>query len=43
MKKDRVTLNFRLKHFFTRHAWLKVISLVLAVMTWFYVHGKIKY
>lgn len=26
---------------FTNHPWLKLISLVLAVITWFYVSGEI--
>jgi hypothetical protein len=42
MNKENITLNFRFKHFFTRHTWLKIVSLALAIMIWFYVHGKIK-
>jgi len=43
MKKENITLNSRLKHFFTRHTWLKIVALALAIMIWFYVHEKIKY
>jgi hypothetical protein len=34
-------MGSRFISFFTRHTWLKVISLVLAVTTWLYVQGKI--
>jgi len=34
-------LIYRLKHSFTSHPWLKIISLILAIMIWFYVQGEI--
>ncbi len=43
MKKENVTLSSRIKHLFTRHTWLKIVSLALAVMVWFYVAEKIRY
>jgi hypothetical protein len=41
MKKEKVTLGLWIMNLFTRHIWLKIISLVLAVTTWLYVQGKI--
>ncbi len=41
MKKEKTSLGSRIISLFTRHTWLKIISLVLAVMTWLYVQGKI--
>jgi hypothetical protein len=42
MRNDiRVSIWFRVKHLFSYHPWLKVISLLLAVMVWFYVRGEI--
>jgi hypothetical protein len=43
MVKHKVSLLFRIKHVFVYHPWLKVVSLVLAVIVWFYVKGKIAY
>lgn len=40
MAKVRVSLEYRIGHWFTYHPWLKLISLVLAVMLWFYVSGE---
>ncbi len=37
----KISIFYRLKHVFTYHPWLKIISLVLAVIVWFYVKGKI--
>ncbi len=38
--------NFYIKdkiiHWFICHPWLKVISLILAVVVWFYVKGELK-
>jgi hypothetical protein len=39
--KEKTTLSIRIMNLFTRHTWLKIVSLVLAVMTWLYVRGKI--
>jgi len=41
MIKEKETLISKIKHLFTRNIWLKIVSLVLAVMIWFYVQGKI--
>lgn len=30
----------RVIYFFTTHPWLKLISLLLAVIVWFYVQGE---
>lgn len=29
-------------HWFSSHPWLKLIALILAVLTWFYVRGEIE-
>ncbi len=39
--KKKVRLRYRINHFFTYHPWLKLISLVLAVMLWFYARTEI--
>ncbi len=36
-----VHFGFRIKHWFTYHPWLKLISLLLAVILWFYVKGEL--
>lgn len=41
MPKEKIKFSYRVKHWFTYHPWLKVISLILAVMVWFYVRGEI--
>lgn len=41
MVKVRVSLEQRIKHWFTHHPWLKSISLVLAILLWFYISGEI--
>lgn len=41
MSKEKISLGFRIIHFFTYHPWLKLISLILAIMVWFYVRGEI--
>jgi len=40
MVKVKVSLDCRIKHWFTYHPWLKLISLVLAILLWFYVSGE---
>lgn len=42
MLKERISLVYRIKHLVTYHPWLKLISFLLAVITWFYVRGEIK-
>jgi len=41
MAQGRINLEFRVKHWFTHHPWLKLIALVLSVMLWFYVSAQI--
>jgi hypothetical protein len=41
MNKTPVVVKKRVIYWFTRHPWLKLISLILAVIVWFYVNGKI--
>ncbi|MGE5197657.1 MAG: hypothetical protein ACM3IL_04030 [Deltaproteobacteria bacterium] len=41
MNNKKITLGSRLAHWFTSHPWLKLISLILAVMVWFYISGEI--
>ena len=41
MVKVRVSLDYRVRHWFTHHPWLKLISLFLAIMLWFYISGEI--
>jgi hypothetical protein len=41
MRKEKVSLYYRLIHFFTYHHWLKLISLALAILSWLFVRGEI--
>lgn len=41
MSKDKVSLLYRVNHWFTYHPWLKIISLVLAVVVWIFVNGEL--
>lgn len=41
MPKVKVDLGYKIRHCFTYHPWLKIISLILAVITWFYINGAI--
>lgn len=41
MTKDRISVGYRVAHWFTYHPWLKLISFILAVLVWFYVRGEI--
>ncbi|MFH1355472.1 MAG: hypothetical protein ABIH19_04930 [Candidatus Omnitrophota bacterium] len=42
MSKQKISFNYRIKHWFTHHPWLKLISLVIAVIVWFYVKEAAK-
>jgi len=42
MPKDNISLSYRIMHWFTYHPWLKIISLLLAILVWFYVKGEIQ-
>jgi len=37
MTKKTLNLIYRVLHIFTYHPWLKLISLILAVIAWFYI------
>jgi len=41
MPGEKVSLGYRVKHWFTYHPWLKLVALCLAIMVWFYVRGEI--
>lgn len=41
MAKEKVSIGSRILHVFTHHPWLKIISLILAVIVWFYVRDVI--
>lgn len=38
--RHRINILYRVKLLFTCHPWLKLISLVLAIILWFYVRGE---
>ncbi|MFA5062518.1 MAG: hypothetical protein WC578_00395 [Candidatus Omnitrophota bacterium] len=37
MNKNRISIFYRITHIFTYHPWLKLISLILAVIVWLYI------
>lgn len=41
MTKENTGLVHRFLHLFTYHPWLKIISLILAVIVWLYVRDEI--
>lgn len=41
MSKPKISLAKRLINLFTSHPWLKLISLVLAIIAWFYVSSEL--
>ncbi|MBI4707151.1 MAG: hypothetical protein HY761_04410 [Candidatus Omnitrophica bacterium] len=41
MSKEKASIVYRIKHCFTYHPALKIVSLILAVVVWFYVRGEI--
>jgi len=41
MPKQKTSISERIVHLFTYHPWFKLISLILAVILWFYVRGEI--
>ncbi len=43
MPKEKITIGYRIRHWFTYHPWLKLIAFILAVMVWLYVKGEIKH
>jgi len=41
MTKEKIPFQLRIIHWITSHPWLKLISLILAILVWFYVRGEI--
>lgn len=41
MSKEKVGIGSILIHMATYHPWLKLISFLLAIITWFYAKGEI--
>jgi len=41
MSKNRINILYRVVLLITCHPWLKLISLILAVIVWFYAKGEI--
>ncbi len=41
MLKKKVSLGYRINHWFTYHPWLKLVALILAILVWFYVKEEI--
>ncbi|MDD5465258.1 MAG: hypothetical protein PHP73_02815 [Candidatus Omnitrophica bacterium] len=37
---NKTNVFSRITSFFTTHPWLKLVSLLLAVIVWFYVKGE---
>ena len=37
MVKEKTTILDRVKHMFSHHPWLKLISLALAIILWMYI------
>ena len=42
MPKEKISIGYRIGHWFTYHPWLKLIAFILAIMVWFYIKGEIK-
>jgi hypothetical protein len=40
MSKNQKNIFFHIAGLFSAHPWLKLISLLLAVIIWFYVKGE---
>ncbi|MDD5097958.1 MAG: hypothetical protein PHU59_05695 [Candidatus Omnitrophica bacterium] len=38
--KKKINVFYRLTHLVTYHPWIKIISLALAIIVWFYVRGE---
>lgn len=41
MSKEKILFRTKLIRWLTEHPWLKLVSLVLAILVWFYVKGEI--
>lgn len=42
MNKQNIRLRDRLVSWLINHPWLKLITLILAILVWFYVSGEVK-
>lgn len=42
MPKEKVSIIYRVAHFFRYHPWLKLIAFVVSVIVWLYVRGEIR-
>lgn len=40
MSKNKINIFYHIAHLITYHPWLKLISLILAIIVWFYVRGE---
>lgn len=41
MHKKKVSIVFRIAHWFSSHPFLKLIALIMAIMIWYYAKGEI--
>lgn len=41
MFKKKISIDYRVRHWVTYHPWLKLISLILGILVWFYVKGEL--
>ena len=41
MAQNTISVKEKIIYWFTSHPWLKLISLVLAILVWFYVSGEL--
>ncbi len=41
MSRDKISILYRIGHWFTYHPWLKIISFALAIVVWFFINGEI--
>ncbi|HNX81964.1 MAG TPA: hypothetical protein PKL77_07455 [Candidatus Omnitrophota bacterium] len=41
MSKEKILFRAKLYRLLVEHPWLKLVSLVLAILVWFYVKGEI--
>ena len=42
MPKKKMLLRYKIAHWFISHPWIKLVSLVLAILLWLYVKGEIE-
>ncbi|MFY9402044.1 MAG: hypothetical protein WAQ07_01385 [Candidatus Omnitrophota bacterium] len=41
MNRNKITLLEKIKHLFLSHPWLKIISLILAIISWLYINYEV--